>query len=614
MKKSLLCILAVGSTLAVSAQINTSIVSAKKSRNDVQIPTIKQTSGNEKTQGDVLYSNDFSTPSDWTFTNESPHTAGDWAIVNAVPASLVSQAGNYGFPTAMLSESGGNFALINSDGAGSTGVQNALLTTATDIDIAAALTGGGSALNTPLLLRFTEIYRHYYETYYVEVSIDGGATYTQFQVNPPSEVPTNVNSGNPDYEVLNITSVIGAGNWTSNVRVRFRYMGNYDWFWGIDDVEIVEAFDNEIKVTNFYHGTPEGTSLGLDYFIVPESQASFPGITFGATVRNDGSVTQPDVALNATSGAYDETGTTVSLAMSQVDSVSVETPYMLSSTVGDYVVDVTTTMMANDTMPENNEVEYTFRRDAYLYGRDNGVQTGGIAQVTSQNDAELRIGNVFEIFDDAEFTSIQVKLLNQATAVGQDFNAEIWFWDGSEYQYGGETDIHTITDGDLNTFVTLPISGGSYSAVTGDELLVFAHHFGGANEIGFGYAQNTYLGTVLGITANNELFQLTDPNAIMVRLSDAPLSVDENALQANLSVFPNPASDNANVTFELNNTQNATVVVTDLSGKAVATIPVTSVIGKNKVEINTTEFAAGIYTVTLTTEGASATQKLVVRK
>jgi len=617
MKRTLLTAIAVTTAISLNAQVNSTMVSARFDKNNFVSQKAKPTVGT-KAEGDVLFSSDFSTASDWTMTSGPNHTSGDWQIVNALTPSLVSQAPSYGFPASMLSTSGAPFALVDSDAAGSGEVQNAELTTTNAIDVAAALVTSGDAPNAALYLEYTEIYRHYMESFYVEISNDNGATWTQFQVNPPAEVPTNTNSGNPEVETVNITSAIGMGNWGSQVKIRFRYQGTYDWFWGVDDVKLTVAYANDIKVSRFFVSTAIGTTQELDYFFVPSSQSSFPGLTFGANIFNKGGADQPDVALNATDGGtYNETGSTVAINSGATDSIAITVPYMIPSTVGNYPVAVSSDMANTDSDPTNNVENYTFRRDEYLYSRDDGNITGSISNVTSNPDGELKIGNVMEIFDDMEISNVQVRLVNQSAAVGQIVNAEIWYFDAglSAFQYGGQTEDYTIANGDLGNFIIMPIDNGTYSAQAGDVLLVMAHHFGGTNEVAFGYAQNTGEGTVLGFTEGaTDPFQLTDPNAIMIRISDAPAGIDENALNANMSVFPNPASDKATVSFEVENVQNATIVVTDLAGKVVNNVEVSVLSGANKVEINTASLAAGAYNVSLQANGASVTKKMIVRK
>lgn len=622
MKKVYLLAGALAAGFAVNAQYNHTSLSAKQDRGFNNATKKKESA--LKSEGDQLWSDDMSTASNWTISNAGaaaspPHTAGDWAIVNAMPASLTSQIPNYGFPGAMNSASGGNFALIDSDAAGGSATQNAYLTTTADINLATLLTNNGSPTNTTVYLQFTEIYRNFYDETWVQISIDGGATWVDFEVNPEAEVPVNTNSADPEYESVNITSAIGAGNWTDQVRVRFHYMGAWDWFWGIDDVKIVEAWDNDVRVSTFHTETPVGTQE-LDYFLVNQSQASFPGLTFGARVGNNGSLAQTGVALNATCAAasYDETGTALALPIGGTDSVSVEVPFMVPSNNGSYDVDLTTELTgATDSDNVNNVKTLTVTRDPWLYSRDDGNRISAIANVTSQDQQALKIGNVMEVFDNTDITFMQIRLIDQSAAVGQQIFGEIHIFDGGtgEFVYLAETQPYTIVNGDLDNFVTLPIDGGSVSVSAGDVLLVMAAHFGGANEVAFGLAQTTEEGTVLGYTANGESFQLTTPNAVMVRVSDQPLSVNENNTDFSVNVYPNPAVNEAKVAFELQNASDVVVTVTDLAGKVVYSNNLgNTAAGKHTIDMNTAAFAGGIYTVNFSADNTVVTQKLVVKK
>lgn len=623
MKKVYLLAGALAAGFAVTAQYNQASYAAK---NDRSLPGIAKKKGvsTEKAEGDEIWTNDFSTSSDWTISNAGaagvpPHTAGDWAIVNAMPAGLTSQVATYGFPSAMLSASGGNFALVNSDAAGGSATQNAYLTTAAGIDLAALLATNGSAPNAPMYLEFTEIFRHYYDENYVSISNDGGVTWVEFQVNPVAEVPVNTNSGNPDYEVVNITSVIGAGNWGSDVRIRFRYQGAWDWFWGIDDVKLVEAWDNDVKVTNFYQETPAGSSQELDYYMVNQTQASFPGLTFGAKVLNNGSMAQTGVALNATDGgSYDETGTALALPYAGTDSVSVTVPYMLPSTVGDYDVTVSSVLTGvTDSDLTNSSKTMTIRRDQWLYSRDDGNMISGISGVQGAAGAPLKIGNVMEIFDDMDITFMQFRLTGPAADAGLEMFGEIQKYNPGtqEYEFFAETSPYVIQSGDLNSFVTLPIDGGAVTVNAGDVLLVMVGHNGGAEVPGFGLAQATEEQTVLLYSDGGTISYLATPNAVMVRLSDQTLAVEENTADFSVNVFPNPSVNEATVSFELTNTSDVTLTVTDLAGKTVYTNNLgNTTAGKHNVEINTAVLAGGIYTVNFSANNTIVTKKLVVKK
>lgn len=615
MRKVYLGLFSIAVTSMASAQVNTSIVSIKQSRSD-NFKAVKQVSALPKAEGDVVWSNNFTTAADWTAgTNPSgtpPHTAGAWAIVNAMPASLTSQAPTYGFPTTIGSASGGNFALINSDAAGATATQNAWIENTTNIALADALTANGSAANAAIYLKFNEVYRHFQDKNFVQISNDGGATWTTFAVNPVSEVPVNTNSSAPEIEVVNITSAIGGGNWTNQVKVRFLYTGNYDWFWGVDDVQLVEAYANDAKFTGVFQATPLANTQGLDYYRVPLSQTSFPGITFGALALNNGGATQNNVTLKATGPSYTQTSAATTLVPGAIDTLEITTPFMIPATVGSSVVNVTTDLGVTDGDPSNNQRSMTFVRDQYLYGRDNNTPTGSIAQVQSQDGLELKIGNIMEIFDNMTLTGIQVRLMNQPLAVGQEVNCTIELFNSGnqEFEYIGETVYHEIQDGDLGTFITIPMDGGNLQLNAGDVILVMAHHLGGANEVAFAYAQPTEEGTVLGYAANGDRFRLTTPNAIMIRLSeDLSLSVNENLANVNVAIYPNPVVGEA--TVEVNGATASAISVIDVTGKVVYTTNASE--GTSKVSFSTANFSAGIYTVNVSTSAGTVTKKMVVK-
>lgn len=607
MKKIYLLAGALVGTLAVNAQVMPNKASVQNDRNEIR-PTVKKVGSAVKAEGDILWSNDFSNPADWAHSANVGHTGGDWTLVNSLPSNITSQQAIYNWPATFTGASG-NFALINSDAAGDAFEQNAYFTIQTNIDLS-------SAGNNSLYLTFAEYYRNFYDETYVEVSNDGGTTWTVFEVNPVSEVPVNTNCVAGEVETVNITPAKGAGPWTNQVRVRFLYIGDYDWFWGIDDLNIVEAWDNDMKMNNWYQAS--ASPEALDYYYLPASQASYPGMTFGALVTNNGALNQAQVQLNATAtGGYNQTSAGLAINATVTDSLSITTPY-LPTGIGTKTVDLTTVIPATDSELSNNEESFEMFVTQYEYSRDNNITTGSIGQVLSQNDQPLKIGNIMEIFDNTEITGVKLRLGTQAAgAVGSEYFAEIWKFDtdASDWVYVAETNTNQVT-GTAAAWVTMPLLGGGVDVVAGDILLVVAAHFGGVDEIRFGLAQNTYEGTVLGFTADGAGFQLLSPGAVMIRLLDDPsLSVSELASnEFGMSVYPNPTNTNTTVSFDLNNEATAAVNVTDLSGKVVFSTTLGTVNGSQNVTIDTQSLTSGVYMVNLSVDGAVSTQKLVVRK
>ena len=607
MKKNLLLGVALIGMLAVNAQVMSTKVSAKNNRNEIR-PTAKKVASTAKAEGDVLWTNDFSTTTDWAQTTGTGHagntgTGGNWTILTAIPTGITGQQAAYQWP-ATFSGASGNFAFINSDLAGASATQNAYFTYQTNIDLSAYG-------NTSLYLTFSEYYRNFNDQTSVEVSVDGGTTWTTFEANPESEVPVNTNCVAGEVETVNITAAKGANPWTNQVRVRFHYVGAYDWFWGVDNVKIVEAWDNDIKMNTWFQATDTATTQGLDYYHLPASQVSFPGLTFGAKVKNNGGLNQAAVSLIATAtGGYNQTGTPIAINATVTDSLSVTTPYIPTG-IGTKTVNITTGITGTDSDLTNNQATFDMFVTQYEYSRDNNIPSGSIGQISSQDGGELKIGNLMEIFDNTALTAVKLRLATQAAgAVGTLFFAEIhkYNFTTQEWEYLAGTEEASVAS-TTATWVNLPILDGPLNVVSGDVLLVVAAHYGGTDEIRFGLAQNTFEGTVLGFTATNTVFQLTDPQAVMIRLLDDPAaSVAELSNEFGMSVFPNPANEAINIS--LNKEVSATLSLLDISGKVVRTQALNGI----STSINTASLNSGVYFVTINDGTSVSTQKVVVKK
>ena len=75
-------------------------------------------------------------------------------------------------------------------------------------------------------------------------------------------------------------------------------------------------------------------------------------------------------------------------------------------------------------------------------------------------------------------------------------------------------------------------------------------------------------------------------------------------------VFPNPVTNHLTIALPGNN-KKVEVTISDITGKIIYTTTATDV---NKLELNTTDFAAGIYVVQIQTADFIGTKKLVVEK
>lgn len=94
-------------------------------------------------------------------------------------------------------------------------------------------------------------------------------------------------------------------------------------------------------------------------------------------------------------------------------------------------------------------------------------------------------------------------------------------------------------------------------------------------------------------------------NTAQLALSEATTSVDNIAV-ADIKVYPNPATNQ--ITVDLGNKANYTLYIADAAGRTVLQNKVTN---NNRVELNTSGFQSGLYSITIMSEGMSQSTSFV---
>ncbi|MDT8394642.1 MAG: YCF48-related protein [Bacteroidales bacterium] len=86
---------------------------------------------------------------------------------------------------------------------------------------------------------------------------------------------------------------------------------------------------------------------------------------------------------------------------------------------------------------------------------------------------------------------------------------------------------------------------------------------------------------------------------------------DHSSIPGKLTIFPNPSKATTKISYELRMKEQATISIRNISGQLLRRIQA----GNNKVgiyELNSTEFATGIYFITLITDTGILTEKLII--
>lgn len=578
---------------SASAQLmNKNLRSAQKIQNIGEVPA-KATHHQEKAV--PFWTNDFSTPSQWVISNAgaagSPaHTLGDWVITTDptdIPITALNPAGH--------ATAANGYALIDSDLAGPGQTQNSKIVTAGVIDCS------GKA-NVSII--FQQSARHFQELYFVTVSGDGGATWTDFQVNTGMAV--NSNTANPALAQVNI-STVAANN--ANVKVGFKYVGAYDFFWAVDDVQLIETDNYDLATTGYFWGVEGTWGARLPYYQTPIAQIN--PIKFAGLVQNKGAMTQSDITFAAaiTSAGYAGTSPQGALSPNTTDTFDIALPFTPAASVASFTVTGIANSGQTDAYPADNAApalafattQTTFARDAQV------VQAGSYNQGMG-----YEMGNIFDITANQTLTGVDVFVAATSTENCQIYGLLYTIDAGGDFVYAAPTALHTVSAAELGTVITLPLSS-AYPLLAGNSYLLVVGSYGD------GGATDDFVVGTSGISEAQTTFYLDgnentgtwyySTSTPMVRMNfNASLSVAENA-NANVAIYPNPVVGEA--TVEVNGTTASAITVVDLAGKVVYSSNVAE--GTSKVSFSTTNFSAGVYTVNVATSTGTVTKKMVVK-
>ena len=91
------------------------------------------------------------------------------------------------------------------------------------------------------------------------------------------------------------------------------------------------------------------------------------------------------------------------------------------------------------------------------------------------------------------------------------------------------------------------------------------------------------------------------------------LSVSENQLNENLTVFPNPATNEVNVVFSNITFDNVDLSIVNSLGQLLKKIDRSTTNGANRLTLDVSNYASGLYFVNITVDGISITKKLLIK-
>jgi hypothetical protein len=555
--------------------------------------------------GDTIWYDDFSDYNNWILGNENdPNTGYNWIFTDMVTSGLVAQ----GFDNVLNSATPDQFVMVDSDSEGESGIQNCYIQMANPVDLSSY-----SAVN----LQWTQYYRHFNDPHFVEVSTDGGANWTSFEVN--TELGNSVNSDNPGYGLVNISSA-AAGQ--AQVWIRFRYEGAWGWFWCVDDVAITESFANDLLVLQTFHGDVVND---YEYSRLPLEQAH--EVVAGVIIKNNGAEEQTNVnvawevvtASGVVANGTDQTLT--SSASGSIDTLWIPTGYTPDA-LGQVTVNVTVTADAADEVPEDNEGSSFMVITEYDYGHDEDsewdVFTGGYID---DNEATVSYEHGVVVLGynaGSVITAVKAAFGPNISANGTtSFTVNVYREDAfRQVELLSETiwDVNvTVADEEYTTIVLdnpVEIEEGLVYIVTiGVEAGSDMYFYGNSTDDDFASRVYGPLGTGGAVD-----WYVSGRSPAIQAVVDPSVGVEENEHVSGVYMYPNPANDNLTVGFVSKDGEDLTVNILGVDGSLIASEQVVTKAGQsNTARFDVNNLAAGMYMVQIIGSKSSLTQRVVVQ-
>jgi hypothetical protein len=393
-----------------------------------------------------IWSDDFSTPSNWVMSKEAG-TTGDWVINNVGPT------GGFSIGAINSTTKSNGFALFDSDVICSGNV-TAHITTANSINL--------SAFSNVSLI-FQQYYARWYDSTFVYVSNDN-VSWTKYPVN--TTLANNAATANPLTTTINISAT--AAN-QATVWIRFTFyspssMGpnaGCGYSWMIDDVSITSTINDLSLVKKYNYSIADSTST--EYFtMIPKRHAMADTLLFGAKYKNNdvsNGLTNVQLTTSVTgAGTYTGTSTPKSLAANATDSVNVNSLFTFNGK-GVYNVDYTISATEPDGNSCNNSHIRTVDVNDTVYAWDNGAQKSASWYGTAGQ--KYVIGNIFPVYkaDTAKSISVYFGKFNAPfSQTGKSLKIFLWdFNSPTPAIIDSFATTYTLTAADTNKWKTFPM-------------------------------------------------------------------------------------------------------------------------------------------------------------
>jgi hypothetical protein len=496
------------------------------------------------------------------------------------------------------------------------------------------------SMHPTVKLSFYELYARFADSAIVQVSDNGGASWTPFVIPENQLLSNNFVTDNPQKIEINITTIAGG---KPNVKIRFHYrcssyLGGYSWL--VDDVSLSELDPVELQVSNFHPSYSQGFNGDNSSFYSIPSQLSVP-FTLNFEATNFGS--NPINSETFYARTYNvSNGFTVN-NQNTVLSVPVNTNNMANAMPNPLSLGKQTYLSALSCVPLS-DVDVSNNKDTAVFViSDNRFShaAGGIGGTFTVhrpaglfNELNAQGGPMFLVPDGLSDTFTHVEVgFEQTTTPGCKVVVDIYKLDITQstinFNKVATSDPYIVSASEISSSTllktaTIPIP---YNNLTGPAIatsgwyLVSVRAHNATSEtirvltvekanirdfLGIGDVNNN--GSIINATNSAYSFGVRMPyinwmfnNGVNINGGLVSLQGDESSTNW-LSIAPNPAQSTLSLMFTDNYDSEAAVVITDMFGKRVlnTTIRATSA-------IDLSSLSPAMYEVSVTKSGKRQT-------
>ena len=604
MKKLLLTTSLIISTLLVYAQIVNGDDMRIEEKNFLSVQPTSINSANSAAPAPPFWSNTFSNPSDWTMVDLVYGGLQNWVISTTGPTGSFSA----GLGAISSTSASDGFAMYDSD---------ALNSSYSPQEAYIQYNGTVDCSSYPYVnIEFESYHRKFRDSIFVEVSIDG-INWDRYEVHAGQA--TNTTTANPEFVSVNVSATAGS---QPVVYFRFKYEGEWDYAWMIDDVSFAETPNNYVTIDDevfggWWIGYNISGGIGCDYTFNPLSQLAANPYKIEAVIRNAG-VAPQNMTLHAeafdqiSNSVYTSTSNSQYLSASQQDTFAVNNTFN-PTTLGLYELNMWGVGDSANTDTSSKQTIVT----QYSYGKDLNNYQG--SYILGNATRENHVTSFFDIYANENLYSVDLYIAPWSIP-GTKIYGVLYEADptaGANPIYLDQTDDHTITSSDLDSWITLSFANPiSLIAGVGYEMGAAGYQHP-SDSAGVGYS-----GLALG--TENSLFDANggSPNSAgtptwyyitqnpMIRMNFDPASSgstsSKNLIKLDLHIYPNPANNK----ISISNLDNFDFLqIKDLLGKVVHKKNISKV---NNTTIDVQGFSTGTYLLNLEGSSTSTSRKIVI--